>query len=253
MPARIETVQSFAKGLDVLRSFRGQRRQSITDVAERTGTTRAAARRFLHTLCEQGYARTDGKYFELTPAVLELGNAYLSAVSELETVREILHDLTRASGESASAGMLDGADIVYVARSPARHRLTSMGLAIGSRLPAHATSMGQAILAQMSHNELERFLAASRLQAMTPQTITDKATLKARLRLVAERGYALVSEELEIGLRSIAIAVPGRPHGARLALNMSAQASRVSEAEMVATFLPALQKAAHQVSLAGFR
>lgn len=253
MPARVETVQSFARGMEVLRSFLGRRRQSITDVAERTGMTRAAARRFLHTLCEQGYARTDGKYFELTPAVLELGNAYLSAVTELETVREILHDLTRELGESASAGMLDGTDIIYVARSPARHRVMAVGLAIGSRLPAHATSMGQAILAQMSHNELERFFSASRLQAMTPHTITDKTSLKARLKLVAERGYALVSEELEIGLRSIAVAVPGRPHGARLALNMSAQAARVSEAEMVSTFLPTLQRAAQQATLAGYR
>lgn len=253
MPPRIETVQSFAKGIDVLRSFAGHRRQSITDVSERTNMTRAAARRFLHTLCEQGYARTDGKYFELTPAVLEIGNAYLSGVSELETVREVLQDLTRELGESASAGMLDGTDIIYVARSPARHRVMAIGLAVGSRLPAHATSMGQAILAQMSHNELERFFAASRLQALTPHTITSKPELKQRLRDVAERGYALVSEELEIGLRSISVAVPGRPHGARLSLNMSAQAARISEEEMIAAFLPALQRAAHQVSLAGVR
>ena len=253
MPVRIETVQSFAKGLDVLRSFGGARRQTITDVSERTTMTRAAARRFLHTLCERGYARTDGKYFELTPAVLEIGNTYLSGVTELESVRETLQDLTRELGESASAAMLDMPDIIYVARSPARHRVMAIGLAIGTRLPAHATSMGQAILAQLSHNELERFFSVSKLQALTPHTIASKPMLKERLREISAQGYAMVSEELELGLRSIAVAIEGRPNNARLALNISAQAARVGEAEMLERFLPPLRRAAKQIALSGMR
>lgn len=252
MPARIETVTSFAKGLGVLKCFgNGQRRQTITEVAERTGMTRAAARRFLYTLCEEGLARSDGKHFELTPAVLEIGHAYLSSVTELETIRDLLHELTADLGESASAAMVDEADIVYVARSPARHRVMTIGLGVGTRLPAHATSMGQAILSQMSHNELERFLSVSSLAALTPHTLTNREALKARLKLVKERGYALVSEELELGLRSLAVPVEGRPANARLSINVSAQAARVSEERMVAEFLPRLQHAARQVRLTG--
>ncbi len=216
-------------------------------------TPRAAARRFLHTLCEEGLARTDGKYFELTPAVLELGSFYLSGMSELDTVREILHDLTRDTGESASAAVFEDTDIVYVARSPARHRIMSIGLAVGTRLPAHATSMGQALLAQFHHNELDRYLNAATLRAFTPHTLTSRETVKERVRQVRERGYALVSEELELGLRSIAVAIPGRPANARLAINISAQAARISETEMLERFLPALRRAARQVELGGAR
>lgn len=250
MASRIETVASFAKGLDVIRSFGAEaRHQTITDVATRTGMTRAGARRFLHTLVEAGYARSDGKHFELTARVLELGNAYISGMSELETVRDILQDLTRELGESASAATLDGPDIIYVARSPARHRLLTIGIAVGTRLPAHATSMGQALLAQLSQNEFDRFMKETKLEALTAETLTTREALRERLALVRDRGFALVSEELEIGVRSVAVAIPGRPGNARLALNLSAQAGRVSESEMIDRFLPQLQRAAAQVAM----
>lgn len=254
MPPRIETVASFAKGLDVIRSFGADaRRQTITEVAARTGMTRAGARRFLHTLVEAGYARSDGKHFELTARVLELGNAYISGMTELEAVRDILQDLTRELGESASAATLDGPDIIYVARSPARHRLMTIGLAVGTRLPAHATSMGQAILAQLSLNEFDRFMKESRLEKLTEKTLTTREALRARLSQVREQGYAVVSEELEIGVRSIAVAIPGRPSNARLAINISAQAGRISTEEMVTSFLPLLERAAAQIAMGAAR
>ena len=254
MPARIETVASFAKGLDVIRSFGvDARRQTITEVAARTGMTRAGARRFLHTLVEEGYARSDGKHFELTARVLELGNAYISGMTELETVRDILQDLTRELGESASAATLDGPDIIYVARSPARHRLMTIGLAVGTRLPAHATSMGQAILAQLSQNEFDRFMKESKLEKLTERTLTSRETLRARLAEIREQGYAVVSEELEVGVRSIAVAISGRPANARLAINISAQAGRIGTEEMVATFLPHLKRAAAQIGMGAAR
>jgi IclR family pca regulon transcriptional regulator len=254
MPARIETVASFAKGLDVIRSFGvDARRQTITEVAARTGMTRAGARRFLHTLVEEGYARSDGKHFELTARVLELGNAYISGMTELETVRDILQDLTRELGESASAATLDGPDIIYVARSPARHRLMTIGLAVGTRLPAHATSMGQAILAQLSQNEFDRFMKESKLEKLTERTLTSREALRTRLAEIREQGYAVVSEELEVGVRSIAVAIPGRPANARLAINISAQAGRIGSEEMVATFLPHLKRAAAQIGMGATR
>lgn len=252
MNARNETVQSFAKGIDVLRSFGAGplRRQTITDVALHASMTRAAARRFLYTLCERGWARTDGKYFELTPAVLEIGHAYLSGVNELETINDILQDLTRELGESASAAMLDGTDIIYVARSPSRQRIMSINLAVGLRLPAHATSLGQVLLAQLSHNELERFFAHSNLERKTPNTLVTREALKARLQQVRAQGYVVVSEELEIGLRSISTLIEGRS-SRRLAINVSAQAAHVSEREMIDHFLPFLRRAARQAHFAG--
>ncbi len=249
MALKLETVESFSRGLAVLKCFAGVRRLTITDVAQRTGLTRAAARRFLYTLCAENLARTDGKNFELTAGVLELGHAYLSGMSELETVRDILQDLTADIGESASAATLDGNDIVYVARSPARHRIMTVGLAVGSRLPAHAAAMGQALLAQLTHNELDAFFQSSTLAARTPSTLTSKPALKERLAAVRSRGFALVSEELEIGLRSIAVAIEGRPRNARLSINLSAQAARVSEQEMVERYLPPLIRAARRIQL----
>ncbi len=250
MQGRNETVQSFAKGIEVLRSFGtgADRRQTITDVAGRAHMTRAAARRFLYTLCEQGWARTDGKHFELTPAVLEVGHTYLTGMSELDSVQDILRDLTRELGESSSAAMLDGTDIIYVARSSASHRIMAITLAVGARLPAHATSMGQALLAQLSVNELDNYLRAAKLTGFTPTTITDRDALRARLKAVRADGYALVSEELELGLRSISVAIQGKGK-TRFAINLSAQAARVSADTMVGTFLPSLQRAARQAQM----
>lgn len=254
MPSqRSDTVQSFSRGLDVLRSFAGRRRQSISDVAVNAAMTRAAARRFLHTLCAEGLARTDGKHFELTPAVLEIGAVWLSGASEMEAVREVLFDLTRETGESASAAILEGADVIYVARAPARHRVMTIGLAVGARLPAHATALGQSLLARLPARELEQFLALSRLQKLTPRTITTRTELKRRLDQVTQQGYALVSDELEPGLRSIAVAVEGPETHMRVALNLSAQAARYGEAEMVERFLPALRRAARLAAMSGSR
>jgi IclR family pca regulon transcriptional regulator len=247
---RDETVESFRRGLDVIRSFDGRKSQTITDVAAHAGLTRAAARRFLLTLTDLGLARTDGKYFQLTPAILGIGQAFLSGLSELEIVRDVLVDVTRRTGESASAAMLDGAEIVYVARSPALHRIMAIGLSVGTRLPAHATSMGQVLLAGLHIRELERYFSQTSLHAFTPQTLTTEAALRQRLQQVRKDGYALVSEELEIGLRSMAVAVADVGTRTRYAVNVSAQAARVSAAQMRAEFLPALQAAAQEIAMA---
>ncbi|WP_437359856.1 IclR family transcriptional regulator domain-containing protein [Inquilinus limosus] len=248
---RDEQVVSFRKGLEIIRSFgAGHRRQTITEAASRTGMTRAAARRFLLTLCEAGYARSDGKHFELTPAILTLGHSFLSGMGEIERVRDALLALTRGLGESASAAMLDGTMITYVARSPAAHRIMTVGLGVGTRLPAHATSMGQALLAALHPRELERYFEAAVLERFTEHTLTTRAALTARLAEVRGRGYALVSEELETGLRSIAVAVPGGISAGNLAINMSAPAGRVGAEEMRERFLPALREAAQAIALA---
>lgn len=247
---REETVESFRRGLEVVKAFDGRKSQTITEVAERCQLTRAAARRFLLTLCDMGLARTDGKYFALTPAILGIGQAFLSGLGELEILREVLTDLTRRTGESSSAAMLDGRDIVYVARSPALHRIMAISLAVGTRLPAHATSMGQALLADLHPRELERFFAGATLKSFTPFTLTTESALRDRLADVRRLGAALVSEELELGLRSVAVSVPGVSGGTRFAINISAQAQRVSDAAMVGEFLPALREAARAIAIA---
>lgn len=247
---RDETVESFRRGLEVIRSFDGRKSQTITDVAAHTGLTRAAARRFLLTLTDLGLARTDGKYFQLTPAILGIGQAFLSGLSELEIVRDVLVEVTRRTGESASAAMLDGTEIVYVARSPALHRIMAIGLSVGTRLPAHATSMGQMLLAGLHIRELERYFTQARLVAFTPGTLITEPALRQRLAQIRQDGHAIVSEELELGLRSIAVAVADLGTRTRYAINVSAQAARVSEAQMLSDFLPALQEAAQAIAMA---
>ena len=247
---RDETVESFRRGLDVIRTFDGRKAQTITDVAAHAGLTRAAARRFLLTLCDMGLARTDGKYFQLTPAILGIGQAFLSGLSELEIVRDVLVDLTRRTGESASAAMLDGTEIVYIARSPALHRIMAIGLAVGTRLPAHATSMGQALLAGLHLRELDRYFGVASLERRTEYTLTSEGELRKRLGEIRISGAALVSEELEIGLRSIAVPIPDMGSATRFAINLSAQAARVSAEEMLRDFLPALREASRSIAMA---
>lgn len=251
MAHRDESVQSLVRGMTVIRSFgAGQRRQTITDVAGATGLTRAAARRFLITLCDIGLARTDGKHYELTPAILELSQAYVSSATELEVVQSVLRSVSQEFDESASAAMMDGTDIIYVARAPSRHRIMTIGLGLGTRLPAHATSMGQALLALMTPRELERYFSNADLAALTPHTITTRAGLRDRLDQVRRQGYALVSEELEIGLRSVSVAVPNPDQRTGIAINIAAHAARVSTDEMESRYLPALQKAARHIEFA---
>ncbi len=251
MAVRDETVQSLVRGIAVIRSFdAGHRHQTITDVSARTGLTRAAARRFLITLCEAGLARSDGKYYELTPAILELAQSYVSSASELEVVQDILRGLSEEFDESASAAMMDGTDIIYVARAPARHRIMTIGLGLGTRLPAHATSMGQALLSLMNPREFEAYLGNARLQELTRHTLTTRVALRQRIEDVRTRGYAIVSEELELGLRSISVPVRNRNPRSNLAVNISAQAARVSAEEMVERFLPALQRAQRHIQIA---
>jgi IclR family transcriptional regulator, pca regulon regulatory protein len=251
MPPRDETVQSLMRGIAVIRSFdAGNRQQTITEVSSRTGLTRATARRFLITLCELGLARTDGKYYELTPAILEIAQSYISSASELEVVQAMLRDLSEQFDESASAAMLDGTDIIYVARSPARHRIMTIGLGVGTRLPAHATSMGQALLSLMAPRELEAYFARAELTAATRHTLTTRKALNRRLEDVRARGYAIVNEELELGLRSIAVPVRNRNSRSSLAVNMSAHAARVSAEDMTGRFLPAIQRAVRTIEMA---
>lgn len=208
-------VQSLARGLAVIRAFSAERpRLSLSEVARLTGLTRASARRFLLTLESEGYVRTDGREFSLTPRVLELGYAYLSAQSLPEVAQPHLEALSRTVGESASACVLDGQDIVYVARVPTR-RIMSVGITIGTRFPAYATAMGRVLLAFAADAEVDTYFEGFRPERFTARTLVDETALRTEIARVRQQGWSLVDAELENGLR--ALAAPVRRGGAVVA------------------------------------
>ena len=245
-----ETVQSLSRGLAVIRAFgRDAPRMTLTEVAERTGMSRAAARRFLLTLVQEGYATTDGKHFALSPRVLDLGFAFLSSMDIWDVAQPIMQEVVRRTGESCSASVLDGAEVVYVARVPAS-RIMTLGLSVGSRLPAFATSMGRVLLAALPPAGLDAFFAKTALTPLTGHTVFDEAALRTLLDGVRTAGYALVDEELEAGLRSIAVPVRNRQGQVMAAMNVSCHAVRTSIRQMTDDILPALLDGAAAISRA---
>ena len=245
-----EYVQSFARGLGVIRAF-GPRAKTmtLTEVAQKTGLTRAGARRILLTLQTLGYVSLDGRSFSLTPRVLDLGYSYLSSMPLWDVAQPIMEDLVDRVHESVSASVLDGAEIVYVLRVPT-HRIMTIGLSIGSRLPAYCTSMGRVLLGTLPEETLERTLAATKLVAVTRHTVTDAKQLKKLIAADAKRGWSLVDQELEEGLRSISVPLRDSAGHVIAAMNISGQAARCSVADMQKNFLPELQSAAARIEQA---
>lgn len=241
-------VQSLERGLAVLRAF-SQDHPSLTlsEVARLTGLTRATARRLLLTFAALGYVTSDGRRFELTPRVLDLGYAYLSSVGIGQIAEPFMEALSLQVHESVSVAVLDGDEIVYVARVPTK-RIMTISLALGSRLPAAATSLGRAILAELPPAELEAFLARVPLQPHTDRTITDPAELRGALDDVRRQGWVLLDQELEDGVRSVATALRDRRGRAVAAINISTHAGRVSVRELRATFIPALLETAGEIN-----
>jgi IclR family pca regulon transcriptional regulator len=214
--------------------------RTLSDIARGTGLNRATARRFLHTLVELGYAQTDGKHFTLTPRVLELGHAYLSSFRLADVAQPHLETLSAEVGESCSVAVLDGSDIVYVARS-AVSRLMTVGIAVGTRFPAHATSMGRVLLAELSDVELEAHLTGSVLQPLTARTETSPQRLRSILDGVRRSGWCIVNQELEIGLRAVAAPLCDRHGTVVAAANISTAASRTTLKAVRRRLLPPLQ------------
>jgi IclR family pca regulon transcriptional regulator len=239
-------VQSLERGLAVIRTFDGEHRQlTLSEVARRTGLPRAAARRFLLTLAELGYVRTDGRLFSLRPRVLDLGYAYLSSTSLPEVAQPHLEDLVASVHESCSVSVLDGEEIVYVARV-ATKRLMTVAISVGTRFPAYATSMGRVLLAALPSAEREAYLRTARLEPLTGNTLTDPGRLADVLTEVADQGFALLDQELEEGLRSIAVPVRDASGGVVAAMNVSASARRSTES-LCTELLPPLRQAALEV------
>jgi IclR family transcriptional regulator, pca regulon regulatory protein len=241
-------VQSFARGLQVICSFSVQApQQTLTEVAARSGLSRAGARRILLTLQTLGYVSSDGRLFKLTPRILDLGFAYLSSMPMWNLAEPEMQALAARVGESCSAAMLDGADIVYVLRVPT-HKIMSISLGVGSRLPAHCTSLGRMLLAGLSDDEALSLLHASDRPALTRHSVTEPNELLARVRLARKQGWCLVNQELEEGLISLAAPLTDRSGRTVAALNISGQANRTPAKQMQDTMLPALLEAAATIS-----
>ncbi|HEX4811379.1 MAG TPA: IclR family transcriptional regulator C-terminal domain-containing protein [Nonomuraea sp.] len=233
-------VQSLARGLAVIRAFSAAAPAlTLSEVARTTGLTRAAARRFLLTLTDLGYVRSDGRRFSLTPRVLELGYAYLSSLSLPDVADPHLERLVAEVRESASVAVLDGEDVVYVARV-ATSRIMRVTINIGTRFPAYCTSMGRVLLAALPAGDLEAYLEGTALRRLTSRTIVLPSALRAELERVRARGWAMVDQELEEGLRSIAAPVRDRSGRTVAAVNVSTHASRTTPQHMERDLLPPL-------------
>ncbi len=242
-----EVVQSLVRGLAVIRAFDSEHpRLTLSEVARSAGLTRAAARRFLLTLVSLGYVHADGRSFSLRPRVLELGYSYLSGLTLPEVAQPHLEQLVADVHESSSLSVLDGDDVVYVARVPTR-RIMTVAITVGTRFPAHATSMGRVLLAGQDRAGLEHYLDTAVLRALTPHTITDRGLLVAELDRVREQGWAIVDQELEEGLRAVAVPLRGPGGAVVAALNVSGQAQRWSPERIRAELLPPLWQAAARV------
>jgi IclR family pca regulon transcriptional regulator len=245
-------VQSLARGLAVIRAFDADNiSMTLSEVSKRTGLTRATARRFLHTLVDLGYVRTDGRVFELTALVLQLGYSYLAGQSLPQLVQPVLEELSAELHESTSASILDGGEIVYIARIHTR-RIMTVGISVGTRFPAYATSMGRVLLAGLPEQELEEYLAKVDLRPLTAKTIGTVDALRTELDKVRRQGWSLVDQELENGLRSVAVPILNPDGSLAAALNMSMQASladsTVDLEAAVAAALPKLQAASARVT-----
>jgi IclR family pca regulon transcriptional regulator len=239
-------VQSLERGLAIIRVFSAETPSlTVTEIAAATGLTRAAARRFLLTLIDLGYVATDGRYYELTPRVLELGYSYLSALSFPEVALPHLERLVTEVEEASEGSILDGGDVVYVVRVPGPALMT-ISVNVGARMPAYATAMGRVLLAGLPDDALERYLENVEMSALQPRTITDPVALRAEVMKVREDGYAMVDQELEEGL--IAVAAPVRDRSGRVvaAVNLSTHVGRRSADDM-RDMVPALQRTAEQI------
>lgn len=219
---------------------------TLSQVAERTGMTRAGARRFLLTLNVLGYVSKRDRWFRPTPKVLDLGYAYMATMPISELSQPHLKRVTEQIGESCSLAVLDGREVVYIARSTAK-RLLMYGIHTGTRLPWYYTSMGRMLVADMEKAALQQYINEEKLVKRTKSSVTDKSTLLNEITLAKKQGYAILDQELEEGLRSIAVPITGSNGRTMAAINISTNVATVSKEKLLREFLPILKTAAKNI------
>ncbi len=241
---------SLARGLTVIQAFSAEKRHlTISQLSVKTGLSRAAVRRCLYTLAKLGFAGSDdSRHFSLQPRILSLGHSYISSMPLAASAQPVLRHVSEILQESCSIATLDGLDIVYVARANVT-RIMSIDLGVGSRLPAFCTSMGRVLLANLPPAELESFFGRLQLTSFTERTIVSAEKLRQALRMVLRNGYSLVDQELELGLRSMAVPIRNPNGKVVAALNVGVHAQRLSVQELHTRFLPQLQTAAQELSM----
>ncbi|RWA77187.1 IclR family transcriptional regulator [Mesorhizobium sp. M1C.F.Ca.ET.193.01.1.1] len=240
-------VGSLERGLAVMEILaRHPAGMTLTEMAEEAGLTRAGARRFLLTLVATGYATQSGRLFSLSPRLLTVARTWLGGASLWTFAAPIMREVAGRFDEACNAAVLSGEDVVYVARIPGR-RILSVALDVGTRLPAYCTSMGRVLLAGLAAEEQKSFLAEAKIERRTQKTITSRAALSKAIEKAKSDGFAIVDEELELGLRSIAVPINDRAARTVAAINVSTQSVRFSVEAMEREILPVLLKAKQQV------
>ncbi|MFW2543807.1 IclR family transcriptional regulator domain-containing protein [Primorskyibacter sp. 2E107] len=240
-------VSSLSRGLEILSSFsRTSKKMTLTEVANETGMSRATARRFLLTLVKEGYVVTDGKLFDLTPKVLDLGFSVLSKIGIWDRARPLMERLSEQTGESCTAAILDGLDVVYVAGVQA-HNIIGVGISVGSRQSAFYTANGRVLLAAQPEENWDGIIANARLVPRTRHSVTNKTELRAILEQVREQGWSLVNQELEEGLLSIAIPLKYRSGVMAGSINIAVPTVRATPETMIETYLPKLKETAEDI------
>lgn len=238
-------VLSLARGLSVIEAFQSRTTGlTVADLAIQTGLSRAAVRRLLVTLEMLGYAQHTGSVFRLRPSILKLGFAFLSSDSLPALAQPLLESVTEKLHESCSLSILDNNQVLYLARS-AGARVMSVTLSVGTRLPAYCTSLGRVLLSGLTDDQLSSYLQSEKLEKLTPKTVVEAASLLQIIQNARREGFALVDEELEIGLRSLAVPVKTRSGKVIAAINSGVHASRVSISDLLNRFLPVLSENAN--------
>ena len=240
-------VSALERGLEVIKAF-GADADGLTlsEVAIRTGLTRGTARRFLLTLHALGYLRLEGKTFHLAPKALDLGYAYLSSLPIWKAAHPIMKEVTETLGESCSLGVLDGVDVVYIARQPPKHS-TFSPINVGMRMPAYINAMGRVLLAGLSPSQLDDYFSRAILKKITAHTVASEPALRTLLKKISADQYALAERQADVGILSIAVPVLSRSGRMEFALNASSVAGRASKADLKGRFLPVLRSAAEQL------
>lgn len=240
-------VTALARGLELISAF-GPRTETLTiaQAAASTGLSRGTARRLLLTLEALGFVRQDGKSFALTPKALVLGYAYLSSIPLWEVAQPVMRRVVEELDQSCALGVLDGRDVVYIARTPPTH-LSFLPTKPGTRMPAHVNAMGQILLAQLPEDAVDDYFRNIRLVKLTRFTLDDEEEIRKALKKAANDGYAISDRQIQTGIRSIAIAVPNRLGRPQVAINASASESQVSKHDLVKQFLPVLRRAAAEI------
>lgn len=242
-------VNSLARGLDVIRAFtRSQPSMTLSEISRATGMTRATVRRFVLTLVRDGYAETDGKYFSLKPKVLELGFAALSSLTFVDVAQPIMARLAYKLKESVFAAVLDDEDVVYVASATPPERFVNISVSVGSRAPAHAVSTGRVLIAALPESEQLEYVDKATLTKLTPNTVTSKVKLRSLIEETRVKGWSIVDQELEIGLRSISVPIRDKAGEVVAALNVACPSSRISPEDMRTRILLELQSASQQIT-----